>query len=486
MHSPSYFYGTNSNAMIINAVASIVNNSTGIAPANTVLPAISGTARADQTLSASNGTWANSPTSYTYQWQKNGVNISGATASTYLILFSDYGSVIRVGVTATNAFGSTTAYSTATAAVQWPVPVQLGTIFSEDFNGTLADYTVVGTGITIGSGSVTMTGNPTLFSSALTYTKSTSPHKVTCLEKWTQRVQCTTPATLGSTVYGIGIGIRSINSFDPFSSIVRWAWDNASGAVYLYTKDTITGQMVAGTSFTPVASTTYILEITRNVHQFTFRILNTSNTQLYTTTFSINITTANVAQAHNTGNFAIYNFGGTTVIDSWEVSSTVQRFAEALGKGDSNMYGIYPGVSANRYTEAAFVADSYTYEISAGISDRTDEVTANINEILYLKPRRVYMNIGRNDIDAGASAATVNSNIAAIKSTLQAADITVVTGRPVASNVDVSGITGDIDFYTLTKDAGNFTLNSTYNIGDGIHLNASGHAACKTLLQSSF
>ena len=37
---------------------------TGSAPANSALPAISGTAWRGQTLSASIGTWSNSPTSY--------------------------------------------------------------------------------------------------------------------------------------------------------------------------------------------------------------------------------------------------------------------------------------------------------------------------------------------------------------------------------------------------------------------------------------
>ena len=80
-------------------------------PANTVLPAVSGTAQQGQTLSSSTGTWTNSPTGYAYQWQRcnsggtSCSNISAATSQTYLLVLADVGATIRVAVTATNAGG---------------------------------------------------------------------------------------------------------------------------------------------------------------------------------------------------------------------------------------------------------------------------------------------------------------------------------------------------------------------------------------------
>ena len=82
----------------------------GNAPTNTVAPALSGTAQEGQTLTCSTGTWTGSPT-YTYQWKRNGSNITSATNSTYTLVTADVGQSILCTVTATNAVGSASADS---------------------------------------------------------------------------------------------------------------------------------------------------------------------------------------------------------------------------------------------------------------------------------------------------------------------------------------------------------------------------------------
>ena len=103
--------------------------------ANTVLPAISGTTKQGSTLSASQGTWTNSPTSYGYQWQdcsSNGcANISNATGLTYTLQSSDVLHTVDVVVTASNAAGSASAVSKPTAVITRagdPVVVAVGDI----------------------------------------------------------------------------------------------------------------------------------------------------------------------------------------------------------------------------------------------------------------------------------------------------------------------------------------------------------------------
>ena len=90
-------------------------------PVSTTQPVVSGDARAGATLTASPGSWANAPTAYAYQWERgDGVTWNaapGATGATYPLTGADVGSRLRVRVIATNADGSTAAYSASTAPV---------------------------------------------------------------------------------------------------------------------------------------------------------------------------------------------------------------------------------------------------------------------------------------------------------------------------------------------------------------------------------
>jgi len=95
----------------------------GSPPANTVAPAVTGTATFGQTLSTTNGTWTGVPTpTFTYQWQRAGSNISGATSSTYTLVSADVGNTIRCVVTATNAISAVSANSNSTSSVAAAVP----------------------------------------------------------------------------------------------------------------------------------------------------------------------------------------------------------------------------------------------------------------------------------------------------------------------------------------------------------------------------
>jgi len=107
-------------ALIAAAVASAA---TAAAPVNTAPPTISGTPQVGQTLTASNGTWTNSPTSFAYQWLRcNGggnacANVANGTQKTYTVVGADAGRTLRVRVTATNADGSASAESNQTTVV---------------------------------------------------------------------------------------------------------------------------------------------------------------------------------------------------------------------------------------------------------------------------------------------------------------------------------------------------------------------------------
>jgi hypothetical protein len=109
-------------------VLALVAAGSGIAaatakPSNTTLPRIFGAARLGQVLTGDRGSWTNSPTKYVYSWLRcnaagNGCDpISGADGTQYTLGGADDGHAIRFRVAASNADGTTTATSAATAQV---------------------------------------------------------------------------------------------------------------------------------------------------------------------------------------------------------------------------------------------------------------------------------------------------------------------------------------------------------------------------------
>jgi hypothetical protein len=89
-------------------------------PQNTAPPTISGNAREGETLSASTGTWDNSPTKFAYQWQRCSssgtgcADVTGAQDRSYTAASADVDHTLRVVVTASNADGQSTSESKTT------------------------------------------------------------------------------------------------------------------------------------------------------------------------------------------------------------------------------------------------------------------------------------------------------------------------------------------------------------------------------------
>ena len=153
----------------------------GAGPLNTVAPVVTGTTTVGQTLSTTNGTWTGTPTIvFTYQWQRNGVNISSATASTYILVDADAENPIRCVVTGTNSAGSNLANSNATsnispiapgaptgvnataittsATVDFTAPVNNGGSTILSYTATSSPGGLTGTINQSGSGNITVTG----------------------------------------------------------------------------------------------------------------------------------------------------------------------------------------------------------------------------------------------------------------------------------------------------------------------------------------
>jgi hypothetical protein len=77
----------------------------GTVPVETAPPAISGGAVEGQTVTCSSGSWLNNPTSYSYSWQRDALNITGATGSSYRLTSADVSQAVTCAVVAGNSFG---------------------------------------------------------------------------------------------------------------------------------------------------------------------------------------------------------------------------------------------------------------------------------------------------------------------------------------------------------------------------------------------
>jgi hypothetical protein len=91
-------------------------------PTNTAPPTLSGTAEAGETLTCSEGGWEGSPTSYEYEWLRDGTVIAGATSSEYALTAADESSAVQCQVNAVNGEGAVGAVSTQDVVSPSPSP----------------------------------------------------------------------------------------------------------------------------------------------------------------------------------------------------------------------------------------------------------------------------------------------------------------------------------------------------------------------------
>ena len=139
-------------AILFGTMAAVATARMTVKPSNSSLPSISGTAQEGSTLTANPGNWNGStPITFQYQWRRcdssgnNCSNISGQTASTYVLVSADDGNTVRVRVTASNANGSSSIGSDPTGKISAPTT-------------TTTTTTTPATGCPSGTGTVDVTG----------------------------------------------------------------------------------------------------------------------------------------------------------------------------------------------------------------------------------------------------------------------------------------------------------------------------------------
>jgi hypothetical protein len=100
-------------------------------PVNTAPPVVAGVPQRTATLTVTSGGWSGAGVGVSYRWQRSAdsgttwTDIAGATRPAYTVAAADEGDVLRGLVTATNADGSVSVGSAATAVIQADAPVNV-------------------------------------------------------------------------------------------------------------------------------------------------------------------------------------------------------------------------------------------------------------------------------------------------------------------------------------------------------------------------
>lgn len=185
------------------------------APLPTSAPVLSGTPTEGYSLSCSTGVWTNSPDTYTYQWLLDGVEIVGATASSYLLQIGQGNKVISCRVTATNASDSNSEVSNSLSVALAPAdPDPQGTWNFSAANGT-----------TLAS-----------LSSSWRNGSSSGTDRMECLDG---ALQCV--AGMGSNSEAVWLPIATSDSFAEIKMLANWGGQFRIG---LRTSDTLAGYSV--------------------------------------------------------------------------------------------------------------------------------------------------------------------------------------------------------------------------------------------------
>ena len=368
----------------------------------------------------------------------------------------------------------------------------LGTIYNKTSWTDSSDFNTVGIA---GTGNLSFTGNKlnfvngnqaevTVGSNSSEYNQYISLKNVTNIDKWkmTAKVKC---SSISAFSYGFAIGLHSANTIASIKNSamaffdMRTAGNGQSGSLVLQTL-ALYSTAVTPTAITFSQNDYVIISIERYQDEMTITAQKiTTNSPISVAKYTFNTTSTGYPLLPNSGSFTIANGGGGFIVDSVNITSTVQYRPSLLLIGDSK----FVGYNANYYQSFGArlglkIKGTVNY---SGASDVSQSVVNELPDIINnINPQKVLINIGRNDNAVGIATSVRNQNIIIIDSTLTAAGIPVVwcdgiyeTSQSQAVLVNYMDTLTRISArliktYVATTAAQNLS-------GDGIHLTYTGH-----------
>lgn len=317
------------------------------------------------------------------------------------------------------------------------------------------------------------------------------------LQAWNMKVRFRLTAW-GATSFGIGVGLHWFNSANQFDLLGTIGLTTAGTTALNVYKSNVTLEATGGT-FTYTLNDVIELEANWNLNVMTITATNITavgSPVVLAKTYAT--PTDGPGKIPNTCNFAIYTFGGSTLLlQRVQINSAVTQNPSFMALGDSKTQGFYANSWTTRWIDA-INASFPTTTSHSGEGDRTVEVIGAMDEIWKLNPRRVIMNIGSNDYRSGRTTSQVIATYDSIVRYLISIGVDVFHIVMPEDTVDFPGsavgmtalknyIAATYGIYYIpqvwdTLADNDNRLKSIYDHGDGIHLNQAGNDITSTVL----
>jgi lysophospholipase L1-like esterase len=291
------------------------------------------------------------------------------------------------------------------------------------------------------------------------------------------------------SIFGLPIGFASVNSTTPDIGQYAYFYESTRQilAHSVHTNTDTVAEKIQLPAYTAGDQMRFSIICKQLAYKLT--VFNLTKNTSATYSFSVPYDLKAVTQyfMHNTAQLAIIgqNEGSSYEITDINYTSN-QKLGGALAVGTS----LTAGFNSSATSYSARWATLIGAQVNAGVGDKSAEVILRLPEIIRLKPKTVYLEIGTNDFDFAAW----QINLSVIYNTLTSCGIRVIVLTPPPNNVRsmepfhnwIVNHYPYIDIYAALKDPVTGNLNSLYAEGsDNIHPNAAGHLKwAQTIMQS--
>lgn len=305
---------------------------------------------------------------------------------------------------------------------------------------------------------------------------------------------------VSGTAFGMNFGVRSVNAYGYTHNVIAGmalaAGSGNTGKSYItanaafgytsYGTDAIASLNVGDTIMT-------ILE--RDGWTYTITSINLANGQ--TSTHSVSTTSGGSPfAANNTSVMSVNFFGGDIDVVYWSYTITDAKNADYMFIGNSITFGQAATSEANTYpNQFAALTPGAVVISNAGGADYTASLKDRLPEIIALHPSTVFIMLGGNDILFGVPLVDIEDNLIYSDSVIRANNINVIHLAPTPRNsTNVEPLRDFLATQFPTRVIlgtyddmvdGSGDLISSYDAGDGVHLNDAGMLEAATIIHNA-